>query len=419
MKRKIIEFGKNILIVALICSLLLLSAAALPTETIRNHQWLSQLLAPMSPLLGLSQAELTYVQTELPVLDASQPICISVNSEAGRSTAMWDFAALDSDFETFGGILGQAMDTAEDFTPVTQADVKTVLSGPSVSFQYEGMLPASLLAFWLDAHPDDELPAVDQCILAPDNGLVTLYLVGEAFLMAPTQVDSQPLEQLLSHTKPDGSHFAFETDLKLAPFSIVPQELPTLYSAVASNPCNPAYVDSLATAFGFNPYNETRYQDGSGTIFFSEVNSSLQISAGGHLLLTSASPDRFKAPGTSVEALVEYARHLIHTAAVPGNSRLYLTGFTQEDDKTVCTFDYFYHAIPLAMAEGHGGKVTFQGSSVTELDLQILRLTRAEQPLYPLPIAQVTALLPQGAPLSLQYYINADHMLTIGWKASE
>lgn len=419
MKRKILEFGKNIVIVLLVCSLLLLAAAALPTETIRNHQWLSQLVAPVSPLLGLSQAELTYVQTELPALDASQPVCISINNEAGRSTAMWDFDSLDSAFETYGGILGQAMDTADSFTPVTQKDIEAVLSGPSVSFQYEGLLPASLLAFWLDAHPAEELPAVKQCILAPANGQVNLYLVGEKALMAPTQVEAQPLEQLLSHARPDGSLFAFETDLRLAPFSIIPQELPILVSAVASNPCNPSYVDSLATAFGFNPYNETRYQDSSGTIFFSELNGSLQLTASGHLLLTSSSPDRFTAPGTSIEALVEYARQLVHIAAVPGSSRLYLTGVTQEDDKTVCTFDYFYHAIPLAMPEGFGGKVTFQGSSVTELDLQILRLTRAEQPLYPLPIPQAIALLPKGAPLDLQYYITADHMLTIGWKASE
>lgn len=419
MKRKIIEFGKNIIIVLLVCSLLLLAAAALPTETIRNHQWLSQLVAPVSPLLGLSQAELTYVQTELPAMDASQPICISVNNEAGRSTAMWSFDELDAAFDTYGGILGQAMDTAEDFSPVSEAELEAVLSGPSVSFLYEGLLPASLLAFWLDADPGAALPAVRQCILAPAHGRIDLYLVGDAPLMAHTQAEAAALEQLLSQARPDGSQFAFEAELELDPFSIVPQTLPPLVSAVASNPCNPIHVDNVATAFGFNPYNETRYQDSSGTVFFSELNSSMQITAGGHLSLSASSPDRFTAPGTSVEALVEYARQLVHTAAVPGSARLYLTGVTQQEQKTVCTFDYFYHAIPLAMAGGHGGTVTFQGSSVTELELQILRLTRAEQPVYPLPIPQAIALLPKGAPLSLQYYISADHMLTIGWKASE
>ena len=150
LKRHILELLKDLVIAVLVCTLLLLAMAALPRETIREHQWLSQVLQPLSPLLGLSQAELTYVQTQLPAFDASQPTCISVHNESGRSTAMWDFDALDASFETYGGFLGQAMYTAADFTPVSRAQVQAVLQGLSVSFHYEAVLPASLLAYWLD-----------------------------------------------------------------------------------------------------------------------------------------------------------------------------------------------------------------------------------------------------------------------------
>ena len=59
MKRRLWELGKDVLILLLLCSLLLLSAAALPSDTIRENHLLSRLLQPFAPILGLPQAELT------------------------------------------------------------------------------------------------------------------------------------------------------------------------------------------------------------------------------------------------------------------------------------------------------------------------------------------------------------------------
>ena len=46
MKRRLWELGKDVLILLLLCSLLLLSAAALPSDTIRENHLLSRLLQP-------------------------------------------------------------------------------------------------------------------------------------------------------------------------------------------------------------------------------------------------------------------------------------------------------------------------------------------------------------------------------------
>ena len=153
-KRRLWELGKDVLILLLLCSLLLLSAAALPSDTIRENHLLSRLLQPFAPILGLPQAELTYVETALPIMDAAQPVMISVQNSAGRGTAIWDFDALDTAFETFGGLLGQALDTAGAFEPATDAQVQAALSGRSVCFRYSCTLPASLLAAWLGAQPE-------------------------------------------------------------------------------------------------------------------------------------------------------------------------------------------------------------------------------------------------------------------------
>ena len=77
MKTRFKEIGKNILIVLLICSLLLLTLIAMPTRSVSAIPWLSQLLQPMGPLLGLPEAELTYVAQAEPVPNAAQPTVAS------------------------------------------------------------------------------------------------------------------------------------------------------------------------------------------------------------------------------------------------------------------------------------------------------------------------------------------------------
>ena len=55
MKRRLWELGKDVLILLLVCSLLLLAAAALPAETIRQNHLLSRLMQPFAPVLGLKR----------------------------------------------------------------------------------------------------------------------------------------------------------------------------------------------------------------------------------------------------------------------------------------------------------------------------------------------------------------------------
>ena len=83
------------------------------------------------------------------------------------------------------------------------------------------------------------------------------------------------------------------------------------------NPCDNRYIESLATALGFNPYGDTSYTDSDGTAYFSEAGCALQISAAGEILLTSTAQDRFRAGGDGVAELVEEARRL----AAPGRGR--------------------------------------------------------------------------------------------------
>lgn len=414
--RRFTEFLKNLVILLLLGCLILLAAASVPTETIRSSPWLSGLLQPVAPLLGLPQAELTYVEAALPVLDAAQPVMISVRNSLGRTTAQWDFQALDDTFDDLGGTLGQALDTAGEFSEVTQKELENALSGVSVYFSYGVTLPADLLASWLDASVTADAPDANACVLSLEADLVRLYLVGDRICAAATGVQPNVFSHMLELYKPDGSQFAFEAGLALSPLSLLPSDSSKLYGADISSPADSRYTEQLATNFGFNPYDDTGFTDAAGITYFSEANCALQLSEDGRLSLTSTAADRFQASGSSPEALVEEARRLVELAAgaVIGDARLYLTAIRQEGERTVCTFDYFYAGIPVELGSGHAATVAFLGSSMIQMDLQLLSFTTTVPQLYLLPAAQAAAIIPDGASLTARYYA-ANAALTVEW----
>lgn len=415
MRRRLVELGKDVVLVLLLLGLALLTLLSLPSESIRTSPVLSAVLQPLAPLLGLEQAELAYMEVSEPVLDAAQPLAVSVSTSAGRYTARWDFAALDSAFETLGGALGEALDTAGEPEAVTSLQVRQALSGESVYFDYGLSLPAALVASWLDAETEAALPEMTACALAVERDAVALYFLGDTVSRAETALSAETLSYLLESFRPDGSAFAFEQTSALADYTLLPGESPAVPDAAVSCPCDSRFHEALATALDFNPYGDTTYTDAAGNTYYSETGCALQISPSGLILLTSTAPDRFRAAGPETEDLVEEARRLVALAAgdSAGEARLYLSDLSVTEEETVCTFTYYFSGIPVDIG-GPAARVTFSGQSVTRMEVQALQFTATGQTLLVLPVAQAAAVLPEGSELELQYQLQGDS-LQAGW----
>ncbi len=417
MKTRILEAGKSLLIIVLICTLLLLTIAAMPREMIRGTPWLSNVLQPLAPFLGLQEAELAYVEDAQPVLNAAQPLRITVGNTAGRYTAQWDFASLDSAFDMLGGLLGQALDTAEELTEVPARQLTAALSNPSVCFDYGFSISARLLGSWLDAASVTVDGSGEMYILAVEEGQVNLYLSGKDRLCAATSVDATALLAVLESVKPDGSLYGFETETRLQPLSLLPGSKPRMETAETSNPCDTRYLEALATALGFNPYDENRYTDSAGVTWFSETNCSLQIDAAGTVLLSSTSADRFQADSDTTEALVELARELVQLTVgdVLGDARIYLNGVTRTDTETTVTFDYVLRGIPVSCSGGPAATLTFSGQSLKEMSVQVMSFACTGETVQLLPPAQAAAIIPIGGKLELQYACSGFGPMGAGW----
>ncbi len=415
MKKSVLEAVKTGLIILLIFSLVLLFAASIPSDAIRSTPWLSTVLQPLAPLLGLPAAELAYVADAQLEQSAAQPMTISIRNSSGRHTAQWDFAALDAAYETLGSMLGQALDTAEPLTVVRQFLLTQALARPSVCFDYGFPLPASLVAAWLDAAPEQELPSSIQYVLVLEDDQVWLYLQGASCLRAPTLVDPTAFSALLEQFSEDGSQFAFEAQSHLSSLSILPAAAPSVRAARIETLCTTRYVETLANDLGFNPYDDSRYTDSTNVTHFSEPGGSLKISADGDIRFAATS-ERITADGSSPERLVETARTLLSLAVDSSESgaRLYLSGFSQKEAVTVCTFEYVLNGVPVRWADGPAAEVTFTGKTVTELNVRAVRFAFTGQPQKLLPPVQAAAVLPKNGSLQLQYHAAAEK-LAVGW----
>ena len=127
--RRLLEIGKEILIVFLVLVNVTLAIMCLPTKTLTQTKWLASALRPFAGLFGLNEAELTYTApaTGSAFIGAAQPIAVTLSTEAGRQSAQYDFAALDTLYGQYGGLLAQALESAE--TPQARPRRSLLLSG--------------------------------------------------------------------------------------------------------------------------------------------------------------------------------------------------------------------------------------------------------------------------------------------------
>ena len=111
--RRLLEIGKDILIVFLVLVNVTLAIMCLPTKTLTQTKWLASALRPFAGLFGLNEAELTYTApaTGSAFIGAAQPIAVTLSTEAGRQSAQYDFAALDTLYGQYGGLLAQALES--------------------------------------------------------------------------------------------------------------------------------------------------------------------------------------------------------------------------------------------------------------------------------------------------------------------
>lgn len=426
MKHRLLEIGKDLLIVLLVLVNLVLAIMCLPRKTLTETKWLAGALRPFAGLFGLNEAELTYTlpSSGNTITGAAQPILISLNTEAGRQSAQYSFDALDELYSQYGSLLAQALESGAALQSSTRAAFNRALLGQSAVFCYPGAVSPEVVGAWLNVRAPSGAAAQWYLLAAEPDG-IALYLLGEDCQVLHTGLSSDALTQQLQTVIPDGSSFAIEADgapyAALDPLSLVSASSAAVHDAAGSNPCDARFISTLATKIGINPYGDARFVDNDGTTSFTETGLSLRVSAQGNILLQIQQEDaRFQSASASARDRIEAARSLLSelTGGQYGEARVYLQSYTEQDGEAVCTFGYYLSGIAVQAQEG-GIEIRFSGRQITRASVLCRSYSQQTQTAALLPAAQAAACLPKGGTLRLLYAEDASGQLHAGWQLSE
>jgi hypothetical protein len=429
MRKRLIEFAKSILILVL-----LLTAAGLALLVGAQGQVREiPLVSAVSSALGLTGAEPAYSAPETVTYEAARPDAVVVTTDEGHHTVTRSVEAVNAVFDILGRHLSDALATAQTPQSVPQTRWETALSGQGVYFHYWGDVPFTALADWFRVDLGcDGLQEVQasQIVLAVED-TVTLYFRDQlGYWRCATDVTADSLLEQMESYRPDGSVFAFESDLpavnRLARESLVDLAgAPTVRAATAADPMetDSSFLKNTATALGFNPFAETSYTASDGSRQFSESDGTLSVSTDSVIRFTQRTTTgetaRFAAASTEPSALIEQARALLETltSGSLGDAQLVMTGFVSSGSTATVTFTYFLDGIPVRLNSGDAATVTFNGTALSTLTLRARTYTLSDETTTLLPAAQAAALVAADTYLTIEYADYGGEALTCGWVA--
>ena len=416
-KGKAIERCKTAVILLLLCSVVLLSLAAIGFSGSGDVPLLSDLRRFLA-----GEQSLPPKKAQDPALtDAAMPVVISVSSQAGRTTFHQDFEALDTAFEFLGSHLAAALDTARDAREITEAEFAEAATGSSILFRYPGTISLPVLAAWLDADASDLGLSGSVFLLSAEEDGVALLVCGDgSYWHLTTDADLTSFRDALDDNPADGTLLALESEdyARLDPLTLIDPSSVSVAAASASNPCDNGFLTHTATVLGFNPYGDTSYRDENGTVY-SETDCTLRISADGVLTLRNQGlAPRFSSQSESDGDCIEYVRSLLDAVAgdVLGDARLYFTGLERTEGTATVVFSTYLSGLAVERADGPAVTAVFQGAILSELTFHIRSYTLSQSETIALmPPAQAAAIAESGTLLVPAYADRGETDLTAGW----
>ena len=435
-KRRLIELGKDALILLLTCSALWLAT--------RTQMW--------GPLNGLFREEGTQVSTgqneEEGQVEMVLPMAVAFNlpQESGvpggagdpgdsRYGVRYDQETCQELFQQVAGPLVEALSSAGTPEQIDRTQWESVLRDtPGVYLDFQGEIPLPVLTRWLSGEEGALNATVRRMVLAVWQEGVALYYRDEAdgnyYRCQSEVVDPRSLTETLSSMAGNGAFFAFESELypQLAPDTLLLSAMPSLSVYTATNPVGGGQEDleSILQDLGF-PLNSTNFYPTDVLVARNE-DDSVRLSDRGVAVYTAGEgSDRFAVSGEGETAplldSVEMCRQLAIATLAPrcGEARLYLMSAVATDSGWEIEFGYSLNGIPVRLEEGYAARFVVEGSSVTQFTLHFRSYTSNGTTSTVLPVRQAAAALVAqglaGEELTLIYPDSGGDTLTAGWAA--
>lgn len=421
-KRRLIEWGKNILIV-----LLTLSAGVLLSMTpLVRDSGLTGLLRPRPAQTGSFAGG----AQSGPVLPARLAVC----RDGGRFGLEYDDARMEELFAGFVPLLGDALSEAGTPVSLTGEQWRACLRQRGAYFDFSGQVPLAALSHWLGGGDCPLEGSARRLLLAAGEGdaVALCWEDGESggYFTCPTPLSrSLHLDPAVEAAAPNGAYFAFEDEslsALLNPLTLITDEdsAPGLYTVTAPL-STAAGAEALVDALSFNSRNHAPgssgevYMDGTDRLVLRDgVTATYRAAQGGKYPVESANGV------VSAAQAAEGARALAERAMTPlcGEARLYLLSIQPYGDGWRVRFGYRLNGCAVWLYEdGWAAEFLVENGSITEFTLRLRHYAAQGEDALLLPIRKAAAMLPdltrERRELLIQYRDGGGQSVSPGWEA--
>ena len=412
-KKRLVELGKDLLILLLIASALLLA---------RQTGALGR-LRPAGERQGEQGGTVSSGVTA-----AATPFAMAVVGETyGRCGLTSGAERVAEMYDRFSAPLGEALGSSGEPEEVSETAWREALAGPSVYFDYLYDQPLSLLSVWLGTEIGGGAAShtARRLCLALEGDALALYYIraryGE-FYRCETALSASSLTTRLSEYSANGAAFAFElseTAGTVDAYTLLEAGMPEYSRVSAVNPLrDPALLASLPLLFEFGSVRS--YSEADGTVFV-EDDATLRVSSGGTVSYRCKTGAlRLGKADMSLQAAVEAARSFCQGgpgascgAAALGLSSL---GYDQENNTYTIGFEYAVDGVPVRLTDGPAVELTISNGALREAVLRYRAYTQEADGILPLPRAQALAAADAmgGGSLTLTY-VDTMRAVNLQW----
>lgn len=421
-RRRIVEWGKNVLIMLLTLSALLL----LSMTPLVQDSGLTALLRPRHTTGGASAVS-AQPGTVLPAR-------LAVYRDGERYGLQYDDERMEELFAAFGPLLGEALSGAGEPAPLAEKAWRDRLCRPGVYFDFSGVVPLPALARWLGGGAcslEGSVRRVALCAGEDDQVALCWQDAGDGgfYTCATTLSRSLHLDAALEAVSPNGAYFAFE-DAGLAkvldPFTLITEgERTGTRYAVTAPLATAAGMEALLDALSFNSQN---HAPGSSGEVYLDGTDRLVVRDGSIVTYRAAQGEKYPVESrdgaVSADQAADGARALAERAlgVLCGEARLYLLSVEEYEEGWRVRFGYRLGGSAVYLYdEGWAAEFTVQGGYITGFVLRVRGYAADGGSVLLLPIDKAAVLLPdltkEKRELVIRYRDGGGQTVSPHWEA--
>lgn len=422
-KRRLIEWGKDALIVLLSLSAVYLLSM---TPLVRDSGLLDLLPPGESPGTG--------ILTQSPGV-AMLPARLAVAGEGGRCGVQYDEARLEELFPPLGALLGDALASAGSPQTISEQQWRQYLKGTSIYFDFAGDVPLPALQHWLQGAGTVGLEgAARRVLLCAGEGDQVLLCwqqsgTGQFFSCSTALTQSLHLDPATASVPSYAASFAFENQnlsRLLAPYTLITEAARQGVCYAASNPLAGSGTDTVLDALAFSGQNHAQV---SGGEVYLDGGDRLVVGTGGTVSYRAAQGEKYPVSPSRDEAglagAVDEARALAEGSlgALCGEARLYLMSAQETEGAIRLRFGYLLNGCPVYLGSG-GWAAEFwvKDGYITQFTLHFRSYAPNGEHTLLLPIDKAAAMLPsiarEGRELVIQYQDGGGSSVSPRWVAA-